>query len=289
MKFRILLPLLLCAVLTVLCSCGHQSADQSADPSAETHNGTDNDMQTEAAAEPETAPPDPNLLFEDNFDGDALDSSKWEKCPEWERQSGLDVWDNDMSFLDGEGHLILRAEWNAGEGRIHSGAVRTAGKFSEAYAYYEASIRFTGTPGIWGAFWLMAGNVAGEDNGAADGVEIDIIESIGSQWDQSNSALHWDGYGERHSSVSKGYDAEIYDGQFHTFGLWRTEEAYIFYIDDKEVWRVAGDRCAICPEKGYMKLTVEGADWAGAGTEESINALPADMTVDYVRVYREKP
>ena len=38
-----------------------------------------------------------------------------------------------------------------------------------------------------------------------------------------------------------------------------------------------------------MKLTVEGADWAGAGTEESINALPADMAVDYVRVYREKP
>ena len=49
------------------------------------------------------------------------------------------------------------------------------------------------------------------------------------------------------------------DGNFHTFGLERTPEAYIFYIDGKESWRVTPDQCAPCPESGYMKLTVESA------------------------------
>ena len=38
-----------------------------------------------------------------------------------------------------------------------------------------------------------------------------------------------------------------------------------------------------------MKLSVEAADWAGAGKQASIKDLPSDMLVDYVRVYRERP
>lgn len=281
MKIQKLLSLLFCTSLLV-CGCG-KTVEESTD--GETVPET---VPMETQTEAETTPPDANLLFEDNFDGAELDSTKWERCPEWDRQGGMDVWDDEYAFLDGEGHLILRAAWDESEGRIHSGAVRTWGKFTETFAYYEASIKFSGVSGIWGAFWMMAGDVAGEANAAADGVEIDIIESIGGQWGQSNSALHWDGYGSRHQQTSRVYEKNIYDGQFHTFGLARTEEAYIFYIDDEEVWRVTGDECAICPEPGYMKLTVEGADWAGAGSEESIAALPADMVVDYVRVYREK-
>ena len=238
----------------------------------------------------EEALPHAEILFEDTFNGTQLDDDKWERCPEWDRQGDLNVWDDQLSFLDGEGHLVLKAEWNEENSKIHSGAIRTYGKFTEDFAYYEASIRFESVPGIWGAFWMMAGDVAGENHAALDGVEIDIIESINSQQKRCDSALHWDGYGSRMQSLSQIYQtADIYDGRFHIFGLWRTEEAYVFYIDRKEVWRVTAEQCAICPEPGYMKLTVEGADWAGAGTEESIRALPADMLVDYVRVYREKP
>ena len=38
-----------------------------------------------------------------------------------------------------------------------------------------------------------------------------------------------------------------------------------------------------------MKLTVEAADWAGAGTSRSIRALPAQIVVDYVRVWDTNP
>ncbi|MBQ7982062.1 MAG: glycoside hydrolase family 16 protein [Clostridia bacterium] len=276
--------------LLLLASCG------TADTSADTETAADTTAAVtvsspETAAETEPIAPISNLLFEDNFDGTELDDSKWEQCPEWERQGALCVWDNDMSYLDGEGHLVLRAEWDAENNRVQSGAVRTAGLFSAGYGYYEASICFPTAPGTWGAFWMMCGNVSGEDDSAADGVEIDIIESIGNDWGACNSALHWDGYGDAHKQVGSGelYDHGIYDGNFHTFALERTEEGYVFYIDGAESWRAAADQCAPCPEDGYMKLTVEAADWAGAGSDACIAGLPAEMLVDYVRVYREKP
>jgi len=239
----------------------------------------------EEAAEAE--PDEPQLLFEDTFDGTELDVTKWQRCPEWDRQGSFCVWDDDMSYVDGEGNLVIRMEWDEDESRVRSGAVRTHGLFSAGYGYYEASIKFPYAPGTWGAFWMMAGNVASEDGSAADGVEIDIIESIGNDWGACNHALHWDGYGNAHKSVGSGElkNHGIYDGEFHTFGLLRSEEGYVFYIDGKESWKVSADKCDPCPEDGYLKLTCEAADWAGAGSAKSIKALPAEMLVDYVRVY----
>jgi len=283
--FRIL-PLLLCGSLLIGCGGTTSSADTN-DP---TDTGTSAPTETAVQTEAVTKEPKSNLLFEDNFDGTELDDNKWELCPEWERQGAFCIWDNEMTALDGEGHLVLRAEWDAENNRVKSGAVRTNGRFWGDYGYYEASIKFPVAPGTWGAFWMMCGDVSGEDFGAEDGVEIDIIESIGNDWGACNHALHWDGYGDAHKQVGSGelyYD--LYDGNFHTFGLERTPEAYIFYIDGKESWRVTSDQCAPCPESGYMKLTVEAAEWAGAGSDACIGALPGEMLVDYVRVYREKP
>jgi len=231
------------------------------------------------------------LLFEDNFNGAELNYNKWERCPEMERQGELCVWDDEMSFLDGNGNLVIRAEWNSDDRRVHSGAVRTSGLFSAGYGYYEASIKFPVAPGTWGAFWIMAGEVEKTENGASDGVEIDIIESINNERGEYNHALHWDGYGDEqkvfHSEALKKHN--IYDGEFHTFGLLRSEDGYTFFIDGEESWGVSAEDVLPCPEKGYLKLTCEAADWAGAGTKKSVNSLPAEMIVDYVRVYLEKP
>ncbi|MBQ8510935.1 MAG: glycoside hydrolase family 16 protein [Clostridia bacterium] len=227
-------------------------------------------------------------LFEDNFDGDVIDPAKWEKCPCQLRQGVVDVWDDDMAYLDGEGHLILRAEWDAENHRVRSGAIRTKGLFEHGYGYYEACIRLPQAYGIWGAFWMMCGAVGNVDGSSADGVEIDVIESIHSESDKANHALHWDGYGEAHRSQV--YDLpslNIYDGEFHRFGLERTPEAYIFYVDGAETWRTEAAGC--CPMDGYMKLSVEAAEWAGAGSERAIASLPAEMVVEWVRVWEKKP
>ena len=231
------------------------------------------------------------LLFFDDFKENTLDASKWELCPEQSRQGGAAFWDDRMTFFDGTGHLVLRAEWDGAAGGIRSGGIRTKDRFEGGFGYYEASIKFPVAKGIWGAFWLMCGAVERVSGTAADGVEIDIVESIFNDRGGYNAALHYDGYGADLKSVKSGtrYDADIYDGNFHTFALDRTADHYAFYIDGEEFWHVTPDECAPCAENGFLKLTVEAAAWAGIGTEDSISALPADMLVDYVKVYSKNP
>ena len=231
-------------------------------------------------------------LFEDNFDGTELNSENWDFSPEWERAGGDSVWDDGMTSLDGEGNLVLGARWDEVKGRVVCGSVRTQGLFSGGYGYYEARIRFPVCKGIWGAFWLICGDMgATPDGSAADGIEIDIIESIRNEKGGYNNALHFDGYGEGLTSVTSGtmYDVDIYDGSYHTFAVERTEEGYTFFIDGAVVWSASAEECDPCPLGGYIILSVEGATWAGSGTEESIDALPCQMLIDYVRVYPENP
>ena len=90
----------------------------------------------------------PSLIFEDSFDGEALDRSKWAPCPNWVRQDGLSVWDSKLIRLNGQGQLVLRAEWDEKARLVRAGAVRTMGLFSARYGYYEASICFPKSPGV---------------------------------------------------------------------------------------------------------------------------------------------
>ena len=230
---------------------------------------------------------DPNLLFEDTFEGTEIDSRKWIQSREQWRQGKLNRWDHRMSYLDGCGHLVLRAEWDAEQGIVRSGAIDSRGKFHCGYGYYEASICFPTAPGTWGAFWMMFGHVMA----GGTGVEVDVVESIRNEEDQCSSAMHWGGYREHHKMLNSGaqYHLGIYDGKFHTFALNRTKEGHTFYIDGKEIWHVSPEEFHTRPTKGFLLLSVEAAEWAGAGTEASIKSLPAEMLVEYVRVYKAKP
>ncbi len=222
------------------------------------------------------------LTFEDTFEGTALDGTKWKKCPEMRRQDAGGRWSDAMTALDGEGHLVLSASL-AEDGTPISGAVRSMGLFEQAYGYFECRLKFQHTTGFWGAFWLMCGGAGRySENMARDGAEIDVIESGEFPRGGVNHAIHWNGYGEHHQSVSKIITApELYEG-FHTYALEWTKSEYIFYIDGKETWRT--DEPGICTVPVYLKLSCEFGTWAGEIKKET---LPDCMVVDYVRVYRQ--
>ena len=223
------------------------------------------------------------LIFEDNFTGTDLDPAKWVRCPEYVRCNGFCVWSNDLSYLDGEGHLVLRMEWDAENKHVRAGAVHTQGLFESGYGYYEARIKFPLAYGTWGAFWQMLGNLNRPT--PAEGLEIDIVESIGNEGRRYQSVLHWN-YPDLHSHhfLREG-DIDIYDGAFHTFAVLRAEDGYTFYVDDQVTGHATPEECIPCPLNGYMLLSCEAAEWAGAGKPECIAQLPAEMIVDYVRVY----
>ena len=47
--------------------------------------------------------------FYDDFSGTKLDTKKWEKCPEWQRQDIGGYWKNDCSYLE-DGNLVIECK-----------------------------------------------------------------------------------------------------------------------------------------------------------------------------------
>lgn len=215
------------------------------------------------------------LVWQDEFDGSALDEDKWERIDGPRRDA---FWSRDDAYLDGKGCLVLRTRKDGD--RYTSGAVRTKGKFEHRYGYWECRCQFPKQQGHWPAFWLMpAQGLPDAEVGGAAGTEIDIMEKA---WltEKINHALHWDGYGSHHKSEAREVELVGLNEGFHTFAVQWSPEEYIFYVDGNETWRTKGGGPS--QADSYAKLTEEIGPWAGNIAEA---ALPDEFVVDYVRVY----
>jgi beta-glucanase (GH16 family) len=240
-------------------------------------------LRVTSAAEPQKnadlLPPAPagqtwKLVWQDEFDGNKLDESKWD-VPDHKRRDGW--WSPKAVSLDGDGNLAI-STLKDGD-RYLDACVRTRGKFEHAHGYYVARIKLQNQPGHWSAFWLYNSSVGKIGDEGRDGTEIDIMEK---PWrdDRVQHALHWDGYGKEHRS--EGHVAKVpgvMDG-WHTFSLWWKADEYVFYVDGKETWRTKAG--GVCQVPLYIKLSDEIGDWGGDITKAK---LPDKFLVDYVRVY----
>lgn len=221
---------------------------------------------------------DYELTFMDSFNGHHLDTSKWAYCPRWERDDC--IWMEDAAYLE-DGSLILAV---TGDGvPYHAGAIRTRDLFEQTYGYWEVRAKLPQAEGINAAFWLMCDGAGhAEVSGAADGAEIDIIESPHHDWSQVQHALHCDGYEEEHKTLNYPIDIPgIYDDEWHTFALLWTPEGYYFYIDGENTWNKTGKWA--CHVPCYAKLTTAVGGWAGE-LDPSLTPLYG-MQVDYIKVY----
>ena len=226
-----------------------------------------------------------SLTFEDDFDGDTLDSTKWEKVPLQKRQDLNNYWDESMVWLDGEGNLVIEMSYDKENDRFLSGAVRSRGKFEQAYGYFEIRCKVNNVPGYWTAFWLMGDSVNDETGGGRNGTEIDIMETPYYNKKQVQNTLNWDGYGYRHKSSGNVSDIDVYDGEYHTFSLLWTAKEYVFYTDGKETWRTdAAAALGTCEVPLFIKISSETGSWTGIPDPEK---LPDKMITDYVRVYKQ--
>lgn len=209
------------------------------------------------------------LTFEDNFDGDALDRSKWnygfdvdEGKVSAPRKGGF--WAQD-GVLVKDGNLILRTDFRQdGENGAgwYSGTVMTCGEgeednlFEQQYGYFETRCKTPFFYGGWCAFWLMPyDDFSAEHNDqlssehintAVDGAEIDIFETPfsyqGVFGKVVNHAVHYDGYRDYLKSVPKlnVKVSKLYD-EYHIYGFEWTKDYYKFYVDGRLTWEVLSD------------------------------------------------
>ena len=144
-----------------------------------------------------------NLLFEDQFNGTEINTEYWDYSPNYYRDKGYaNTWKDECTFLDGKGHLVSRAvgtgEVNEeGKAICYSGALWSKDLFESSYGYYEVRAKLHHTNGMWGAFWLVCGDMdsanPADDNTGVNGCELDIFESLYNHGGVSH-AIHWDGF-----------------------------------------------------------------------------------------------
>ncbi|HVV00694.1 MAG TPA: hypothetical protein VHH88_04985, partial [Verrucomicrobiae bacterium] len=71
------------------------------------------------------------LIWHDEFDGQKLDETKWNRLGDWKRRDGY--WVKADAGLSGNGTLVLSTRKD-GE-RYTSGAIDTQGKFEHAFGF----------------------------------------------------------------------------------------------------------------------------------------------------------
>ena len=137
------------------------------------------------------------IIFEDDFQGTALDTTKWYAPNNSDRQ-GRSTWMSDMVSVK-DGNLVLRFQKDTALGAtkttnqnlannwLRAGAVRTQTAntpnrhdgevlFQHNFGYYEVRMKVPRIAGTWGGFWLMSQtqNIIGD--GGIDGAEIVVYK-----------------------------------------------------------------------------------------------------------------
>ena len=248
------------------------------------------------------------LIWNDEFDGDTLDRSKWDFRLHLLQQRHHTLCD-DGAELDGKGNLLLKLIKR--NGQFYSSQLQTGAnfldrpgdgkldkftwpiaeiqepKFMHKYGYYEIRCKLQTQPGWWAAFWLQAPAIGATLNPEKSGVEVDIMESF-TRDNKISHNNHWSGYGKNHAHAGSG-DLKLKDTPdgYHVFGLDWSKEGYIYYVDGKESWRTNE---AVSHTEQFILISTEcmGYRVSEQPSEELKRVTQPDaFIVNYVRVFDE--
>ena len=223
-----------------------------------------------------------NLVFDDEFDGNALDRSKWTPG----NFTGQGSFYAPSNVLLRNGMLRLRAS-----AANHSAMVHTHGRFDFTYGRVEVSMRAPRGQGLWPSVWMRPSDLVWPYP-EIDLVEMWLTDDPTDLYDERTAWLnyHWyDATGFHHSAHTHHRPGPDFTAGFHQFAVEWEPGALRFYIDGVQVKDLDGGSVARVPLFLVLSLQVGHYEEGGIHASGQPNAgthFPAYEDVDYVRIFR---
>ncbi|MBT8402197.1 MAG: glycoside hydrolase family 16 protein [Rhodothermia bacterium] len=257
---------------------------------------------TDNPVEPDVDTPDGfTLVWNDEFDGNALDLSKWEAqtgdgCP------NLCGWgNNELQFYRSQnatvanGFLTITAQEQVAGGRDYTSArLRTKDKGDWLYGRIEVRAKLPAGQGMWPAIWMLPTD--NEYGGWAASGEIDIMEARGQEPRTVHGTLHYGASFPRNTSsgTSKRLDGgESFTDEFHEFAIEWDEGRIRWYVDGvsyqtQTQWFTEGHDFPAPFDKRFHLLLNVAVGGNFVGSPDQTTSFPQVMVVDYVRVFERE-
>lgn len=237
------------------------------------------------------------LLFADDFNGAAIDGRKWVTCYWWDQGGCTNLGNHELQWYqaanvtvsDGQLHLTAAREDVQGRGESYaftSGLVSTgrdvaatagATKFDFQYGYAEMRARLPSGRGLLPAFWMLPSSHEPVP-------EIDVMEVLGDKPNTLYTHIHYHvflGGKRQQEGVVKAPDLSA---GWHVFAVDWKPDRIVWYLDGVECWRFE-DADHIPNERMYLLINLAvGGKWPGP--PDGSTRFPADLLVDYVRVWQ---
>ena len=268
------------------------------------------------------APPGPlaagkqwKVLFNDEFNGNSLNTANFSPCFDWNYgacsdsfNSGREHYDPSQVQVNGGTAELIAAPMSPpqsssgcylGSCTYKSGLISTSRPRADngsqylhpfTYGYVEASMKYPAVSGMFSAFWMLPTDPTYHYRS-----EIDIVEILGGDPDTVFMTYHYNGRATSYA-VNKGDHnngacaAKDYSKNFVRFGLdW--EPTYVaWYIDGVKCGQFNGDSNTI--ENGPMQIILNmmvdnqwERDW---GLTLANQSTVSQLEVDYLRVYQQQ-
>ena len=235
------------------------------------------------------------LVFSDEFDGSALDDSKWTRvdagAPEWRKY--MDATSSDLvEFKDG--CLVLKGKKDTADASVRDyreAGIFSPGKFSFRYGKVEIRAKFDSIQGVWPALWMMPVNGTTWPSAG----EIDIMEHLNYEGSVYQTLHFCDVAG---GSASASTHPNIDKTVFNTYGIEWEEDKISFLINDVVTATFTPENTSAAwpfnEREFYFILSMQiGGSWVeNTGQNRGIDAATiyasgANMYVDYVRVWQD--
>jgi beta-glucanase (GH16 family) len=237
------------------------------------------------------------LVWADEFNYNGLpDSSKWES------ETGGSGWgNNELQYYtkadtsnavvgDGMLHIIAR-EAQKEKNHYTSARLVTKNKGDWINGKIEVRAKLPAGRGLWPAIWMLPTDWK-YGNWPKSG-EIDIMEHVGFKKDSVFFSIHTESFNHViHTQKTRGIFIKAPYTSFHTYAIEWTQQEIVFLLDNSPVFKFTnsgkGPKEWPFDQRFHLLLnTAVGGNWGGQqGVDDKV--FPAEMLIDYVRVYQKK-